>query len=193
MIGHRRSSSNKNGGRCESSHHHPYAAGFLLAGRRDSSHLSRLWLVEMWDSWHLAGLWLVITCTPHTSCTTILVPCKAVWGAEVVHIGQDYYCRDRHDRIVNSWQNSLGHWAVCWAGVGVCVFVCHCVFVFKCMYLHVCLCVCVFAFMCLPLRWSKGQLATYGTVVTLQVPRSAMWSHLLFRSRPLCGFDRDWT
>ena len=42
MIGHRRSSSNKNGGRCESSHHHPYAAGFLLAGRRDSSHLSRL-------------------------------------------------------------------------------------------------------------------------------------------------------
>ena len=80
MIGHRRSSSNKNGGRCESSHHHPYAAGFLLAGRRDSSHLSRLWLVEMWDSWHLAGLWLVITCTPHTSCTTMIPQnkCKAV-------------------------------------------------------------------------------------------------------------------
>ena len=111
----------------------------------------------------------------------------------MVQIGverQDCYCRDRHDRIVTSWQNSVGQYVgralECCVFVFVCLSLCLsiCMFVFVCMYLLVCICVCVFAFMCLPLRWSKGQLATYGTVVTLQVPRSAMWSHLLFRDKP---------
>ena len=68
--------------------------------------------------------------------------------------GLDYYCRDRHDRILNSWQNSVeqyvGRASECVCVVFAIVFLHSCVcirmFVFVCMYLHVCLCVCVFAF-----------------------------------------------
>ena len=100
--------------------------------------------------------------------------------AELVQIGvkrQDCYCRDRHDRIVTSWQNSVGQY------VGR-ALECVCLFVIVCLYLSACICMFVFVFVPLPLHWSKDQLATYGTVVTLQVRRSAMWSHLLFRDKP---------
>ena len=63
----------------------------------------------------------------------------------MVQIGverQDCYCRDRHDRIVTSWQNSSGQYVRR-------ALECVCLFVIVCLYLSACICMFVFLFVCL--------------------------------------------
>ena len=78
--------------------------------------------------------------------------------------GLDYYCRDRHDRIVTSWQNSVGQY------VGR-ALECVCLFVILCLYLSACICMFVFVFVCL------------RSCVCLCVGARVNWQHMAQLSR----------